>query len=633
MSTPEEKQKIPEIAPMRRGRPTPSTAPQTSPPKKVVDGDPFAALDSKGGRKAAAADQISGRFPTLDQFSLLHDKGATKFDFDSSLSPTKSTTSQPKQPVAEHLASEIATASRQSAAKPTASTRPHSVIAAVSSRHIVSPPVDVSPAKPPSAPPQSELSRTSSVVSGNRVQNPIAAQLNSRYVSTGTMTSELSSGRNTPQESIQRTADRHLDANHDVLPMHIRPPHLRKPSLSSRPSLEEIRQQPSVPSSQPQTSAIRPRPVSANFEGSTLDFLREKEQQGKLNTEVPSQAQRQPDDPVQSRAPANLLLDIEGSDSSDAEAEPQVGRAISAAPAPKKLAGKFGDAFSRFEANAATQETGSGARPESPRQQPDDRLSPEKAAHRDTSAALSSNTLIDLDEDKMTPEMRREAERLKLEEEEQRVAAAQAEYRQRLGAGSSKPVPGPKRVGTGSHGTSSIIQSRMQSLMNEERKPPAAPRTAQGYGKYTDEPSAEPQKNASPPPIRRKPVAVKTSGAVSANGGSSGIVRSGTSASAPAATVSSITAKSNTGAKPPPAPKKPTHLNSLATGGAAKGSVPARQGRSSQLEQLIAADLPGKPVLDMTMAEKEDYVEDFTKRFPSLSAIETESSGGSGSRR
>jgi AP2-associated kinase len=33
-------------------------------------------------------------------------------------------------------------------------------------------------------------------------------------------------------------------------------------------------------------------------------------------------------------------------------------------------------------------------------------------------------------------------------------------------------------------------------------------------------------------------------------------------------------------------------------------------------------DLPGQPALDMTPQEKDDYIRDFSKRFPSLSSIE-----------
>lgn len=43
--------------------------------------DPFAALDSQDVQvRRAAADELASRFPSLDEFSLLHDRGQ-KFEF------------------------------------------------------------------------------------------------------------------------------------------------------------------------------------------------------------------------------------------------------------------------------------------------------------------------------------------------------------------------------------------------------------------------------------------------------------------------------------------------------------------------------------------------------------------------
>ena len=79
---------IPDIVPMRRGRPPNgngyrgSTQPSPSPLRGSMD-DPFAALDSAPATVPTASpdDDISSRFPPLDQFSLLHDSGS-KFAFD-----------------------------------------------------------------------------------------------------------------------------------------------------------------------------------------------------------------------------------------------------------------------------------------------------------------------------------------------------------------------------------------------------------------------------------------------------------------------------------------------------------------------------------------------------------------------
>ena len=73
----------------------------------------------------------------------------------------------------------------------------------------------------------------------------------------------------------------------------------------------------------------------------------------------------------------------------------------------------------------------------------------------------------------------------------------------------------------------------------------------------------------------------------------------------------------------PVAPPKPTHLNKLPTGSRA-GSPPKQHrslpsgggGASAAEQQLVGLGL------DMTAQEKEDYLQDFSKRFPSLNAIE-----------
>jgi hypothetical protein len=79
-------QHIPDITPMRRGRPTaPAQAPPgakpSASPMRGTTSDPFAALDSQDVQvRRAAADELAARFPSLDEFSLLHDRGQ-KFEF------------------------------------------------------------------------------------------------------------------------------------------------------------------------------------------------------------------------------------------------------------------------------------------------------------------------------------------------------------------------------------------------------------------------------------------------------------------------------------------------------------------------------------------------------------------------
>ena len=68
---------MPQIEPMRRGRPTKpvshhgSAKPSPSPLRMMDSTDPFAALD--GGK--GPVDELSTKFPTLDEFSLMTDRG------------------------------------------------------------------------------------------------------------------------------------------------------------------------------------------------------------------------------------------------------------------------------------------------------------------------------------------------------------------------------------------------------------------------------------------------------------------------------------------------------------------------------------------------------------------------------
>ncbi|KAK4548635.1 hypothetical protein LTR36_009546 [Oleoguttula mirabilis] len=79
-------QSIPDIAPMRRGRPTATAtaqqAPAAKPSPSPARGDPFAALDSKNSDvRAGAVEELSKRFPSLDEFSIAQERGGGEFAF------------------------------------------------------------------------------------------------------------------------------------------------------------------------------------------------------------------------------------------------------------------------------------------------------------------------------------------------------------------------------------------------------------------------------------------------------------------------------------------------------------------------------------------------------------------------
>src|SRR5206468_1089166 len=74
-------------------------------------------------------------------------------------------------------------------------------------------------------------------------------------------------------------------------------------------------------------------------------------------------------------------------------------------------------------------------------------------------------------------EMRREMEKRQLQEEERRVEAAAAAYKRAIAEKGS--------TGRTSRARADSIQRRVQALLTEEGQTPV-PRTAEGYGRYTD---------------------------------------------------------------------------------------------------------------------------------------------------
>ncbi|CEJ90184.1 Putative Serine/threonine-protein kinase ppk30 [[Torrubiella] hemipterigena] len=516
VSTPvKEVQQIPDIIPMRRGRPQATPSRVETPSKPVTSGDPFAALDIKS-KSAADIDDTSSRFPSLDQFSLLHDK-SSNFNFDSVKSPPMKPAKDMNDRMAEKLADAAFANSRQSTpvqnetipSKPTPAPVPKHTNSSTPQTH------------------SSAMAHRPQPSIGNDVRStapaPRPISISSRYVSTGTMTSDV-------------------------------------PPSGPKNSSAEVRPITPVLSD---NSSYRKRPVSVAVQRPSSNDTTEQASQLSNQNEAPEWK-----------------------------------------PEPKKLSdGQFGDRFKHFENNSSSE--------------PATQLA--KTMQRDLIMLDDGpREIIGLDEDSsdddLSPEMRREMERLQLEDEERRVEAAQLEYRNRTmgGATTAKPTPGPKSVTV----AKSTIQNRVHALLSDDQRQAPIQRTAEGYGKYSDAATAASKPQKTPPEVRRKPLL-------------SGVQRTNTlpqakpAVAAPSShgtgTVSAPpTAPLNKAPSKPPAPKKPVHLNSLPTGTGKPlpGPKPAR-------EHLIAVDLPGQPVIEMTSEQKEDYLEDFSKRFPSLSAMES----------
>ncbi|KAH6849776.1 hypothetical protein B0I37DRAFT_369826 [Chaetomium sp. MPI-CAGE-AT-0009] len=681
-------QVVPEVERMRRGRVPVAQSPQPNRPSpspgKVTDGDPFAALDARAVIKGG--DELSSKFPTLDQFSLLHDKGQ-KFEFDDGLANSPLQPKDLSQRVAERLADEAFQVKPSPSSTPAAPSPRQSMDMSRPNPSVMSTPLTstTAPSKP------REVSRASTIISNTPELQALSSQTpptppRPTMVSIGTMTSP--SLDQVPTYQIQRfpPSDRHRAASvprpalpsQNPLPLgegagsrtpsfqgvvsqqtHARYPSSSRPSLEGgRPNLEQL--DPARPGSK---LTVRPRPVSTHLE-SNLEFLREQEARSKSpalpSPRYPLERSQppSPDEETNIESNVDFLRAMEEWDPKKdnfTKQHPKRGSLSSLGAGTKNiLAGKFGDAFKRFESN-----TTGPPQPRTP--------SPLKdLEHHDrhTLTPIAGSEAIDGRSDDgqspewedMTPEMRREQEARMLAQEEARVAAAQAEYRQRVGqrtgGGGGPPVPPPKSIGGVSRVAS--IQNKVQSLIDESnRASTTVTRTAQGYGHYSDAAATSTPNQASEgghkPAVPRKPT----------GGQPPQPQRPTTSGVDPSATGRTMTS-ATTGGSRPPAPPKPTHLNKpLPTSGgrppsptkmtpllpdlssSARGiSSPKLRGPSAAAaaagsssssggggasEALLAMDLPGgqgSALLRMTTAEKDDYVRDFQKRFPALGAIE-----------
>lgn len=656
---PQQETVIPDIAPMRRGRlPVSSAQPaaqatKPSPsPMRVNKGDPFAALDSASGLKDA--DELSNKFPTLDQFSILHEKGV-KFDFEgtdiSMAGPQVGNSKLADEtfaPVTNRQPADIGRGARMPSTSP--------------ERQAVQPPI-----KSASAPPRpAEMSRASSIIkntpelqaiSSGSAQAFQATPSRPNMVSTGTMTTpppERQPAATPSQYPVYRfpTGGHHRSSSlgrpqeaNISLPIRTESPslrpaaspripsfqgHSRQPS-SSRPSLEGGR--PNLESLEPmhktRSMSSRPRPTSTYLE-SNLDFLREQERNSKPlgSPGLPPAASSDLllDEDMNIESNVDFLRSMEESQPTRRSIE--VKRSSLTSLGKKSIfAGKFGDAFKRFE---SSQPGGAPeARTPSPFK-PLDRSELTPIAGSEATDGRSDDGQALGDADEITPEMRRDIEQRQLEEEEKRVAAAQAEYRARLAQRDEGGKPGPPPVSGSSRAVS--IQNKVQSLLEENaRSATNVKRTAEGYGQYTEPAAGSAQPVDSRPEVPRKPVVTGRGSAPTPRP-----MSSSTSLNHAAASLESarpIPPPKDIGSRPM-APPKPGHLNRTGTNSSSSNnnysSSPPKAAsinttgmrQTGRLEALVAADLPGQPALDMTAQEKDDYLRDFSKRFPSLTSIE-----------
>ena len=623
------------IVPMRRGRPQTSSSPRALPPKlhpsrgSGSQDAPFAALDGPSSTASAATfprDERSGPFPSIEQFDLLHRSGGT-LDLDPK--PPRQTTTRAahlSQRVTETLADEAfaqATRSKPASTDQLRSTSPSTAHEASQGRRAQVQPV-----------PNGHPSPTTHAVPAVRPT----------MISQGNMTSQ-------PPWAINHLGpERQPDLNHEIAssapastadPSRY-PPHLgrtpkphpstrglragtpaiarsksqtstgAKPAPSPRSSMDLKRPPPSLAS----TAAAAPsgrRPVSLYVDPNVHSSHHNRRWSGRPDDDGPDErsvAHRSvghspPRGETTIASNVDFLRAMEDDEGWRRREKGRNGEwrhtkrasmpSISFANTKKTLlAGKFGDAFRRFETNV-----GATA--------PDAREG--RHGHTLPPITMSNPTSDGGDDDGGSPaetegigaEVRRELERQALAQEERRVEAAAADYRRRFADRALEHQPGRATTTTTTTpgwSKATSIQDTIRSILGDQ-PPPGSDDMSSVLG-TPDLVSSGTAYSGSHHLLRSSSSAKSTTHSpVPSDGGL-------TRGTAPHDDVSSSSAASKStrpSTSRPRAPPKPDQLRSDAA------RAPHR-----------ARPDPGGPIA--MAASSEGWETDFHQRYPSLSKLE-----------
>ncbi|KAI4919686.1 hypothetical protein J4E90_001823 [Alternaria incomplexa] len=645
-------QQVPDITPMRRGRPTgpaqpPPAAARPSPsPMRGTTSDPFAALDSQDVQvRRAAADELASRFPSLDEFSLLHDRGQ-KFEFGEA--PTTSDPALTKR-MTDALADEAFASPPLSKVDSTPGVKPSTAVSSTGVSRTTS-----------LRKPQPYEAKDSPRNDNASIQSPIPQRVG--MVSTGVQTSPRAS----PVPAQQKLPDVNnrpiwkvpLSSHHNrALSQQASEPRPRSPlsspslrpefALPARPSFESrSKSQLSIPqspaSSRPSLESQRPsnmdlgsaidrsrsansnaRPASMHVE-SNLDYLRDREMTPGRNFDAPSLQRRVTANAIDDSEPeeknvrssVDFLRSIEQDEHGhkhrrSSSRSSQQGKYGKRGSITNIVKGRFGDAFRRFESTKTPEHER-----DQPPMTPTDQLIDSKGgltpiAGSEATGGLSDDDRSQIDETQdLSPEVRRELEKRQLAEEERRVEAAAAEYKQRVASqGQGKPKGGPSKA--------SSIQNRVKNLLDESSKPAASNRTAEGYGKYTDTGKPLPMRPQDqsgarqPPAIARKPMNVSSQQPQDLPYAKPSSIRPNMPPPTPSASAPPTINVRNPSGPPPRAPKP----KNLQTGGS------VAPGQSSPVK--LTPGTKEKPLPPIARDGGDDFdVDTFSKRYPSLSGLE-----------
>ena len=513
---------LPDIAPMRRGRPTKpvshhgSAKPSPS-PLRMIDpsgSDPFAALD---GQKASAQDELSNKFPTLDEFSLMTDRGGKRFAFEPrSEGRAESADPQLADRVTQALADDAfarppspvkAKAIMQNPAQASKSTsvlerKRSTEIRGANPKASMPPPVAQKPAMVSTG---TMTSRSSTPISATSVSNRAVWRVPSKEGEVKSATTGPVSRNTAPapgeksQSRLARLLQEDTANSQGIANEEPKSPGSSRPSLEGgRPSPRDmdldltrsrslnIRNRPATVNmgSRPthiKDREVRPQDYESNFVSaepenseenavesdmniqSDIDFLKAREEEekhrfGEHRNRLGSGSRRRSSHGKRSSMP-NIAPVISGTS-----------HVISGTT--RLISGRFGDAFKKFEGGHDH-----GRHHSRHHSASHDRMNALTPIAGSEATDLSDDRLDLAETEDLSPEMRRELEKRQLEAEERRVEQAAAEYRQRSAARGGGPGRGVDRAST--------IQNRVQSLIKENGRP--AQKTATGYGRFTTE--------------------------------------------------------------------------------------------------------------------------------------------------
>ena len=589
---------------MRRGRPTKvsgdAKVPKPSPsPLRPIVGDPFTALDSSAGPApdAALLDDVAARFPALDDFSILHEK-RSKFAFD----PVTELSKQPEQQLSQRVTNALADDAFAPHPNTSSSIPPPNKPKVVDS-------------KPPAKDTSQKLTSPHSV----SIEHQSLPKSN--MVSTGTMTSPSPGSPSLRPQSISSQPIFQIPSS-SLKPRSLSQPRDYDtteiiPSLSTietaaRPGLSNHRSKShtmtvdapkssrtsfdlnhrksylsglddSVHRSKSANSKSRPPSLQASTKPKILRRLSrerphvdESSQEARLLMSTTTEISDFGEEALKIDSNVEYLKRMEVEDTSKRKEKRLSGgsRHVKRASMPsvslsgtkQLLAGRFGEAFRKFEINNGPERRESSR---SPLRGPSD-LTPIAGSEATDGRSDDGNVLEESEE--APPEVRRELERRRLSQEEKRVADAAAVYRQRVAVGGdTKSRPSSKAAS---------IQSKVRSLLDESgRGSPSPTKTASGYGRFTD------QRSAPDVQVQRKveDIPPRTSSRQAA------IVPS------PNASISQypprVTSKPNAGPSKP-SPFTPTHHPNTISGNGVNNGVPRQRAPSLEVRRPTG---PPKP--------------------------------------